>query len=82
MQIKIDRTKCVGTTACIDNAPSVFELDSQSIAKIKDGFDITKADAETKQKIIEAAKSCPTLALTAIDDAGKQIWPAPGAKAK
>ncbi len=77
MQIKIQRDKCVGTTACIDQAPAVFELDSEGIVKIKDGFDITKATEETKKKILEGAMACPVDALVIIGDDGKQIEPPP-----
>lgn len=75
MQIKIQRDVCVGTTACIDMAPETYQLDSSGIVKIMDGFDLTKASTEQKQKALEGAKACPVNALTIIDDDGKQIWP-------
>lgn len=75
MQIKILRDVCVGTTACLEQAPDTYELDSQSIVKIKDGFDITKATEEQRLKALEGAKKCPVGALVITDDSGKQIWP-------
>jgi len=81
MQIKIQRDLCVGTTACVDQAPDTYELGSDSIVKIKDGFDLTKASEEQKLKLIEGAKSCPVKALVIIDDEGKQVWPEPDKKA-
>jgi len=80
VQIKVLRDLCVGTTACIDMAPDVYELDGQGIVKIKDGFDISKASEEAKLKALEGAKQCPVKALVVIDDNGKQVWPEPAKK--
>lgn len=75
MQITVRREVCVGTTACIDQAPDTFELDKDGIVKVKDGFDLSKATEEAKKKIIEGAKACPVNALVIIDDHGNQLWP-------
>lgn len=80
MQIKILRDVCVGTTACIEQAPATYELDSQGIVKVKDGFDLKVATVEQKQKLLEGAKACPVKALIIIGDDGTQIWPEPDNK--
>ncbi len=71
MKIEVKRDLCIGAATCVAIAPDVFELDDEMKAVIKSP---TGADDNT---IIEAAKSCPTLAIFIYDDAGKQIFPVP-----
>lgn len=71
MRIEVKRDLCIGAATCVAIAPDVFELDDEMKAVIKNP---TGADDNT---IIEAAKSCPTLAIFIYDDAGKQIFPVP-----
>ena len=71
MQIKINRDLCIGAATCSAIAPDVFDLDDDMKAYVKDP---KGADEET---ILDAAKSCPTLSLIIIDDAGKQVFPVP-----
>lgn len=70
MRIEIKRDICIGAATCSAIAPDVFELDSELKATVKDP---KGADDAT---ILEAAQSCPTLAIYIYDDAGKQIFPA------
>jgi ferredoxin len=69
MKIKIDRNLCIGAGTCSVIAPEVFELDSELKATVKD------PTAAPEDKIIDAAKSCPVLAIILEDDNGKQIFP-------
>lgn len=71
MRIEVKRDLCIGAATCVAIAPNVFELDDEMKAVIKSP---TGNDDNT---IIEAAKSCPTLAIFIYDDAGKQIFPVP-----
>lgn len=71
MKIEVKRDLCIGAATCVTIAPDVFELDDEMKAVIKNP---TGADDNI---IIEAAKSCPTLAIFIYDDAGKQIFPVP-----
>lgn len=71
MRIEIKRDLCIGAATCVAIAPDVFELDDEMKAVIKSP---TGNDNAT---IIEAARSCPTLAIFIYDDAGKQIFPVP-----
>lgn len=71
MRIEVKRDLCIGAATCVAIAPDVFELDDEMKAIIKSP---TGNDDNT---IIEAAKSCPTLAIFIYDDAGKQIFPVP-----
>jgi ferredoxin len=71
MRIEVKRDICIGAATCTAIAPDVFELDDEMKATVKNpqGADDTI--------ILDAAKSCPTLAIYIYDDAGKQIFPVP-----
>jgi ferredoxin len=70
LEIKVDRSLCIGAATCVVLAPNTFELDNENKAVIKD-----TAGEEEYQKIIEAAKGCPVLAVIVKDENGKQIFP-------
>lgn len=69
MKIKIDRNLCIGAGSCTVIAPETFELDDELKATVKNP---TGNDRDT---IIDAAKSCPVLAITLEEDDGTQIYP-------
>jgi len=70
MKITIDRAKCEGYAKCMQAVPKVFKLDDKLIAEVID----SKADSD--EKILLAAKICPTKAITLEEEAtGKKIFP-------
>ena len=70
MKITIDRTKCDGYAKCVQAAPKVFRLDAKMIAEVID------AKADTDEKIVLAARICPTKAITLEEEeTGKKIFP-------
>lgn len=70
MKISIDRTKCEGYAKCVQASPKVFKLDAKMIAEVID----SKADAD--EKILLAAKICPTKAISLEEDGtGKKVFP-------
>lgn len=69
MKIKVDRNLCIGAGTCTVIAPEVFELDSELKSVVKD------PKGAPDDRIIDAAKSCPVLAIILEDDDGKQIFP-------
>jgi len=71
MRIEIKRDICIGAATCSAIAPDVFELDGELKATVKN------PTGAADDVILEAAKSCPTLAIYIYDDAGKQIFPVP-----
>lgn len=73
MRIEIKRDICIGAATCSAIAPDVFALDGELKATVTNPHG---ADEET---ILEAARSCPTLAIYIYDDAGKQVFPVPAA---
>lgn len=71
MKITVDRTKCEGYARCVQAAPKVFQLDAKMIAEVVD----PKGDND--EKILLAARLCPTKAIVAEDEAtGKKLFPA------
>ena len=54
---------------CVSLAPTVFELDDEELCVV-----IDPKGAKTK-RILDAARACPTDAITLIDDSGEQVWP-------
>lgn len=70
MKITVDRLKCEGYAKCVEVAPKVFKLDEKFISVVID------AGGDTDQKILLAAKICPTKAIILEEeDTGKRIFP-------
>ena len=69
MKIKVDRSLCISVASCVQADPESFELDEEGIAIVKN------PTSNNKEKILQAAKSCPVNAIIVYDDAGQQIWP-------
>jgi ferredoxin len=69
MKVKVDRSLCIGAGTCTVIAPEVFELDNELKATVKDSH------GAEDDKILDAAKSCPVLAIILEDEDGKQIFP-------
>ena len=68
-KVKVDRLLCIGTDDCTKIAPNTFELDNEAKAVVK------KQNGDSDEKILEAAKICPVLAIIVEDDKGNQIFP-------
>jgi len=72
MKITVDRAKCEGYGKCMQAAPKVFKLDEKFISVVLD------ATGDTDQKVLLAAKLCPTKAiLLDEEESGKRIFPLP-----
>jgi ferredoxin len=70
MKITVDRTKCEGYAKCVQVTSKVFKLDAKMIAEIID------SKADTDEKILFAAKLCPTKAIALEEEGtGKKIFP-------
>ena len=70
MKITVDRTKCEGYAKCVQASPKVFRLDAKMIAEVID----QKADGD--EKIVLAAKICPTKAISVEEEGtGRKIFP-------
>lgn len=69
LKVKVDRMLCIGTADCVKIAPNTFELDDEAKAVVK------KQNGDSDEKLLEAAKVCPVLAIIVEDENGKQIYP-------
>ena len=84
-KFKVDRNLCIGASSCVVAAPSVYELDQENKAVIKQKDNVKNSGpAETKnledanideKTLMEAAQSCPVKAIFVYDENGKQIYP-------
>lgn len=70
LKVRIDRSLCIGAATCIAIAPKAFELDDEAKAILLD-----TSEQDTDETIIQAAKSCPVMAIIIEDEDGKRIYP-------
>ncbi|MEX0617142.1 MAG: ferredoxin [Candidatus Woykebacteria bacterium] len=69
LKVKVDRLLCIGTADCVAIAPNTFELDSEAKAVVK------QQNGDSDEKILEAAKTCPVLAIIVENEKGEQVFP-------
>jgi len=67
VNIKILRHECCGNGECVAIAPEVFALDSKRKAVVLD------SEADTPDKLVEAAAACPCGAIVIEDDEGEAV---------
>lgn len=68
--MRIDRDLCIGAATCVALAPKAWALDDEAKAIILDS-----TEEETDETLLEAAKSCPVMAIFITDENGKQLYP-------
>jgi len=70
MKVTVDRSKCEGYAKCVGVTPKVFKLDEKFISVVVD------AKGDSDQKILLAARVCPTKAIVLEEeDSGQRIFP-------
>ena len=84
-KIIVDRNLCIGAASCVVVAGSVFELNGENKAVMKQKEGIKNSGPVEKENLedsliddgtlILAAQSCPTRAIILYDEDGKQIYP-------
>lgn len=67
-KIKIDKEKCIGCGTCSALAGNTFDIGDDMKAKV------LKEDGDDDDTILQAAQSCPTLAIILEKD-GKKVYP-------
>lgn len=70
LTVKIDRDLCIGAATCSAIASKTFGLDEHSKAILLD-----TVGEDKNEQIIEAAKSCPVLAIIIENEKGERIFP-------
>lgn len=68
--VEVDHNVCIGAAPCTAMAPRSFALDDSGKASI-----LGSADEDTKETILNAARSCPVAAIIIKDETGKVIFP-------
>lgn len=68
-KIVVDRDACIGAGPCVTLAPGTFELDSEGKAVV------INTNGDVDKDIIDAAMSCPVMAIKIYDLDGNQIYP-------
>jgi len=69
-QVKVVRNLCISAATCVALSPSVFQLDNENKAIVKEEAN------DLPEHILMAAQSCPTKAIIITDnETGKQVWP-------
>ena len=68
-QIIVNRETCESNAECVSLAPTVFELDDEDFCIVLD------PEGAKDKRILDAARACPTDAITLIDEEGEQVWP-------
>lgn len=70
LRVWVDHQTCVGNTMCEAIAPKVFRLNDNRQSEAVD------PDADTLEKILDAAESCPVSAIFVEDaDTGERLFP-------
>ena len=67
LEVEIDREVCMGSGNCVFEAPGVFDLDDESVAMVVD------AAGAAEDKVLAAARKCPTHAITVRRDDMKLV---------
>ncbi len=62
VEVVVSRARCIGSKVCISAAPGVFHIDYDNTALVID------AEAASEEELLDAAKSCPTRAISVIKD--------------
>ncbi len=68
--ITIDRDLCIGAATCLAIAPEVFVLDGEAKAIV-----LSTADTTPIEHIIDAARGCPTAAISITQVDGQKLFP-------
>ncbi|MGH7815052.1 MAG: ferredoxin [Candidatus Binataceae bacterium] len=72
LKTTVNKARCVGSGDCVETAPAVFQIGSDGKSEVIDQAGAPDAT------ILAAARSCPTKAITVIDEeTGTQLFPPP-----
>lgn len=84
-KITVDRNLCIGAASCVVAAGTIFELNGENKAVIKQKGGVKNSGPMEKtnledgavddQTLLLAAQSCPTKAIFLYGDDGMQIYP-------
>lgn len=61
----VQHARCIGSKVCLSAAPGVFHIDYDNTALVID------PEAASEQELVDAARNCPTRAITVTKDGQK-----------
>ena len=64
MKVHVDFDRCASTGTCVQLVPDVFEIRDDGYLYLLD----EEPDEELRDDILEAVESCPTEAISILDD--------------
>ncbi len=78
MKIQVDQELCIGAASCVAIAAKTFGLNTEGKAYILEenveAISAIQSDKmDTRELIIEAARSCPVAAIRLFEDTGEEI---------
>ncbi len=69
-KINLNKSLCIGCGACVAIAAEYFEFDDNGLSSI-----IKPLEGEPKEELLEALNSCPTNAITLIEEENSEPSP-------
>ena len=73
LRVSVDHDRCVGNATCLATAPSTFEHNENRQSVVVD------PDGDPEEAILEAARLCPTAAITVeVAETGERLFPPGG----
>ncbi len=78
MKIVVDQATCIGAASCVALAAKTFGLNGEGKVFIldegKESIEALATEAmDAREAILEAARSCPVLAIKLFEDTGEEI---------
>jgi ferredoxin len=68
-RIVIDKSLCAGTSNCVEDAPEVYEIGEDGLARVKN-------PAADSSAVLAGAEACPVQAIFLFDPiSNKQVYP-------
>lgn len=64
MKVVVDFDLCQSHALCTQAAPEVFEINDEGLLDVK----LERPGEELRAKVEQAARECPTLAISIVDD--------------
>lgn len=65
VDVTVEHARCIGSKVCLSAAPGVFHMDYDNTALVID------PEAASEEELLEAARSCPTRAISVVKDGRK-----------
>jgi ferredoxin len=67
LEVEVDRDLCIGSGNCVYGAPGTFALDDDEVAYVLD------PGASPEDAIVQAARRCPSRAITVRRDGASLV---------